>query len=68
MFNCGRSINAHIEKKKSRIDYHFQRDVTAGEIEHRVNEVIKEDLTVTEKFLTRPDAEKRINQTPSRVV
>ena len=68
MFSCDRSINVHIEKKKSRIDYHFQSDVTAEEIERRVNEVIKEDLTVTEEFLTRPDAEKRFNQTPYRVV
>jgi misacylated tRNA(Ala) deacylase len=64
MFNCGRSVSAHIEKKKSRIDYNFQRDVTAeeiAEIERRVNEVIQANLNVTEEFLTRPDAEKQFN-------
>jgi misacylated tRNA(Ala) deacylase len=64
MFNCGRSMNAHIEKKKSRIDYHFHRDVTAEEIagiERRVNEVVQAGLIVTEEFLTRPEAEKQFN-------
>jgi misacylated tRNA(Ala) deacylase len=64
MFNCGRSVNAHIEKKKSRIDYNFQRDVTAeeiAEIERRVNKVIQANLNVTEEFLTRPEAEKQFN-------
>lgn len=69
IFNCGRCINAHIEKKKSRIDYRFQRDVTKDEIveiEQRVNEVIKADLKVTEEFITRSDAGKRfiLNKLP----
>lgn len=61
MFNCGRCINAHIEKKKSRIDYSFNRDVTAkeiSEIERRVNDIIQADLKVTEEFLSRSEAEK----------
>lgn len=69
MFNCGRSVNAHIEKKKSRIDYRFQRDITEGEIreiERRVNEVIESDLKVTEEHLTREDAKKEftLNKLP----
>ncbi len=61
IFNCGRSVNAHIEKKKSRIDYRFQRDITKEEIteiERRVNEAIKSNLKVTEEHLTREDAKK----------
>ncbi len=59
MFNCGRSINAHIEAKKSRIDYRFTRDLRAeeiAEIEQRVNAVIDSDLPVTEEFLPRAEA------------
>ncbi|MDI6767526.1 MAG: hypothetical protein QME52_11955 [Bacteroidota bacterium] len=61
MFDCGRSVNAHIEKKKSRIDYRFQRNITEEEIkeiECRVNEVIETDMKVTEEFLTRDEAKK----------
>ncbi len=64
MFNCGRCVNAHVEKKKSRIDYRFQRDLLPdeiSEIERRVNEVIKSDLKVTEEFIGRSDAEKEFN-------
>jgi len=64
MFHCGRSINAHIEKKKSRIDYRFGRDITkeeVAEIERRVNEVIRAHLGVTEEFMARVEAEKQFN-------
>ncbi len=61
MFNRGRSFSAHIEKKKSKCDYHFDRNLTEeeiSEIEKRVNEVIQKDLPVTEEFLPRSEAEK----------
>ncbi len=64
MFNCGRSFSAHIEKKKSKCDYHFERDLTPeeiAEIEKRVNSVIGQDLPVTEEFLKREEAEKEFN-------
>ena len=32
LFNCGRSFSAHIEKKKSKCDYHFSRNLTSEEI------------------------------------
>jgi misacylated tRNA(Ala) deacylase len=60
MFNRGRSFSAHIEKKKSKVDYHFDRPLTAAEaseIEHRVNDVIARDLPVQEENLTRSQAE-----------
>ena len=59
MFGCGRCVNAHVEEKKSRIDYRFTRDVTpeeVSEIERRVNEVIRGDLPVREEFLSREEA------------
>lgn len=59
MFGCGRSFSMHLEKKKSKCDYHFDRNLTddeVHEIERRVNEVIRSDAVVREEFLTRADA------------
>jgi len=59
MFNCSRSFSNHIEKKKSKCDYHFERDLTRAEldeIESRVNEVIQNDLKVVEEFISKDDA------------
>jgi Ser-tRNA(Ala) deacylase AlaX len=59
MFGCGRCFSAHIERKKSKCDYHFDRELTpedVAEIQDRVNRVIKEDLLVTETFVTRDEA------------
>jgi len=64
MFNCGRSFSAHIEKKKSKCDYHFDRnltDVEVQEIERCVNEVIAADMPVTERFISRNEAGKLFN-------
>ena len=32
MFNRGRSFSAHIEKKKSKCDYNFDRELTQNEL------------------------------------
>ncbi|MCX6121632.1 MAG: hypothetical protein NTX44_08435 [Ignavibacteriales bacterium] len=59
IFNCGRAFSAHIEKKKSKCDYHFDRNITAEEIvqiENKVNEVIKSDLPIQEKILSKEEA------------
>lgn len=64
MFNCGRSFSNHIEKKKSKCDYNFERDLTGAEveeIERRVNEVIQSNLNVVEEFISKDDAEKKYN-------
>jgi alanyl-tRNA synthetase len=64
MFNRGRSISQHIEKKKSKCDYSFDRNLTPeeiAEIEKRVNDVIKQDLIVTEQFVTRDEAAKLVS-------
>ena len=66
MFNCGRSFSNHIEKKKSKCDYHFEKDLTVAEleeIERRVNEVIQYDLKVVEEFISKDDAQKDYNLT-----
>ena len=64
LFNCGRSFSAHIEAKKSKVDYHFERDLTKeeiAEIERKVNEIIAADMAVTVEFMPRIDAEKIFN-------
>jgi alanyl-tRNA synthetase len=64
MFNCGRSFSNHIEKKKSKCDYHFSRNLNPTEIkelENRVNEAINRDLEVVEEYYSKVDAEKVFN-------
>jgi misacylated tRNA(Ala) deacylase len=64
MFNCGRAFSAHIEKKKSKCDYHFDRTLTPEEllqIEQTVNEVIQADMPIQESFIDRTEAEQRFN-------
>ncbi len=62
LFGCGRSFNAHIEKKKSKCDYRLPRPLTPAELEAvaaAVNRVIADDLPVTERRVTRAEAEAR---------
>jgi len=64
MFNCGRSFSNHIEKKKSKCDYHFDRNLSREEIEEiesKVNEVIQQDLVVKEEFYSINEAETKFN-------
>lgn len=66
MFNHGRSFSAHVEKKKSKCDYYFHRNLTdeeVKEIERRVNGVIVADLAVTEDFMPRSEASQHFNLT-----
>ena len=64
MFNCNRSFNAHIEKKKSRCDYHLDHALTELEIdriEKQVNGVIQADLPIAEEYQTREIAQEQYN-------
>ena len=59
MFNCERSFSNHIEKKKSKCDYHFERNLDDGEIKEiqtRVNNVIKQNYNIKEEFIPREKA------------
>jgi Ser-tRNA(Ala) deacylase AlaX len=61
MFGCGRSANAHIEKKKSKCDYYLPEAPTEAQIEEitrRVNEVIGMNLPVYEQLMSRDEAAK----------
>lgn len=76
MFKCERSFSNHIEKKKSKCDYHFGRNLTAeeiSEIESRVNAVIKSNSLITEEFVEREKIKsifnlERLPQTAGEVI
>ena len=56
LFGCERSKNAHIEKKKSKCDYHLVQVPTPEEIiqiENKVNEIISRNLPVYIEFVSR---------------
>ncbi len=61
MFGCERPFTTHIEKKKSKADYHFTRSLTPSEeqdVEAAVNRIIAADLPVREEYLPRSEAAK----------
>ena len=56
LFGCGRSYNAHVERKKSKMSFHLVHKPSRQEekeIERRMNELIAEDLPVRFEFVTR---------------
>lgn len=64
LFGCGRSVSAHIEKKKSKLDYkldHKPSEEEVQRIENAVNEVIANDLPVTTEFITQEEAKGRFD-------
>ncbi len=59
MFGCPRSMNTHIERKKSKCDYQLAEDPGAEkmtEVERRVNEVIDRHLPVTVHLVSKEEA------------
>lgn len=66
MFGCGRSLNAHIERKKSKCDYLLAQaptDEQIAEITHKVNEVISMHLPVYEQLMSRSEAAEIVDLT-----
>lgn len=66
LFDTNRCFSAHIEAKKSKCDYHFDRNLTDEEVkklEDKINEVIKQDLLVKEKFINKEIALKDFDLT-----
>lgn len=64
MFGCGRSMNAHIEKKKSKCDYTLAEaptDAQIAELTERVNKIIDSHLPVTIDFMERSEAAKIVD-------
>lgn len=58
-FGCGRAVSAHIERKKSKLDFALPQAPTEEDIariEQTVNEVISQHLDVTTEFITQEEA------------
>lgn len=64
LFGCGRSVSAHIERKKSKLDYWLEQRPTEDDVkrlEEAVNEVIQSHLPVTTEFISQQEAEGRFD-------
>ena len=64
LFGCGRAVSAHIEKKKSKLDYALPQplnDEDITRIEDTVNSVIARHLDVTTEFITQKEAADRFD-------
>jgi Ser-tRNA(Ala) deacylase AlaX len=65
LFGCGRSFNAHVERKKSKMSFRLSQKPSRQqekEIERRMNELIAEDLPVNYEFVKREDLPPEIDQ------
>lgn len=64
LFGCGRAVSAHIEKKKSKLDFKLPQPPSDNEIrqvEETVNRVIQEHLPVTTQYITQAEARDRFD-------
>ncbi len=65
-FGCTRSVNAHIEKKKSKCDYSLPTCPTDEElqaVEDKVNKIIAMNLDVTDELMPSAEAQKEFDLT-----
>jgi len=59
LFGTGRNFSAHLNRGKSKCDYHFSRDLASEEaqtLEAEVNRVLALNLPVREEFVTLAEA------------
>ena len=59
LFGCGRAISAHIERKKSKLDFALPQcptETQIAQIEEMVNEVLRRNLPVTMEFISQDEA------------
>ena len=59
LFGCGRAISAHIERKKSKLDFALPQCPTEAQItqiEETVNEVLRRNLPVTMEYISQEEA------------
>lgn len=59
LFHCGRAVSAHIERKKSKLDFALPEcpsEEQIREIEDTVNSIIRQNLAVTTEFITQDEA------------
>lgn len=64
LFGCGRAVSAHIERKKSKLDFALDAQPTEEQLkqmEDMVNEVISRHLPVTTEFISQDEAATRFD-------
>ena len=64
LFGCGRAVSAHVEKKKSKLDFELPNpidDTDIQRIEECVNRVIQSQLPVTVEDITQAEAQTRFD-------
>ena len=63
-YGCGRAFSAHVERKKTKLDYHLPKALTPEELaslEEYVNGVIDADVEVRDEFTTQAEAMSRFD-------
>ncbi len=64
MFGTERSFSNHIERRKSKCDYYFDRDLTIPEketLQNEINKVIDSNQIVSEAFMSTTEASESFN-------
>ena len=64
LYHCGRAFSSHVERKKSKLDYHLPMPLTSQQIadlELRVNEVINRNLEVWSEVALKSDVSNRFD-------
>ena len=63
-YKCGRAFSGHVERKKSKLDYHLPQPLSDAELrslEDYINSAIAADVAVTEEFITQQEAMSRFD-------
>lgn len=63
-YGCGRAFSAHVERRKSKLDYHLPQPLTETDIrslEEYINRVIAADVPVTEEYISQAEAMQRFD-------
>lgn len=63
-YGKGRAFSAHIERKKSKLDYNLDKALTNEEIkslEDYINSIVRENVEVTEEYITQSEAMERFD-------
>ncbi|MEF2642819.1 MAG: hypothetical protein U0M50_02020 [Paramuribaculum sp.] len=63
-YGCGRAFSAHVERKKSKLDYHLPASLPEGDIrslEAYVNAAVEADVQVWDELITQAEAMERFD-------
>lgn len=63
-YGCGRAFSSHIERKKSKLDYHIGKALSDEELrslENYINNAINADVEVWEEYITHDEARSRFD-------